>query len=99
MTLEYEPNSNDPNQQYISDPDGLNASNLPSPPTSIVSIADVAFKPTTDASGNNYATLLVNLGGTLPTDTRAKLDRIRRYGAAAGSNSSDSRRQLLPLVD
>jgi len=66
VTLEYEPNSNDPNQQYISDPDGLNASNLPSPPTSIVSIADVAFKPTTDASGNNYATLLVNLGGTLP---------------------------------
>jgi hypothetical protein len=46
---------------------GVNTSgSLPNPPDSVISVADVAFETTPDGSGNYFATLLVNVGGTLP---------------------------------
>jgi hypothetical protein len=52
-----------PELYYVADPDGIGG--LAAPATqSIVSLADTAFAKTTDGNGNNYVTLLVNVGPT-----------------------------------
>ena len=66
LTFEYQTGVTNPAKRLISDPDGLTSTGLPNPPSSVISLADVAFKTTPDGSGNYFATLLVNVGGTLP---------------------------------
>ena len=60
-----------PDEQFVADPDGLNAGLQNNPPVSIVSLADLAFAQNSTrcnaSSSSCYVTLLVNVGGTLPT--------------------------------
>jgi hypothetical protein len=66
LTFEYQTGVTNPARQLIADPDGLTTTGLPNPPSSVISLADVAFKTTPDGLGNYFATLLVNVGGPLP---------------------------------
>ncbi|HUO28929.1 MAG TPA: hypothetical protein VMU80_06920 [Bryobacteraceae bacterium] len=55
-----------PGQYYIADVDGTNPAAQDNP-VSMVSLADTAFATTTDGSGNQFVTLLVNVGANLPS--------------------------------
>ncbi len=65
MTFAYQASQPSGNQFYVADPDGV-APPTQNGPVSLVSLADTAFA-TTDANGNEYATLLVNVGAILPS--------------------------------